>query len=73
MVLLPSLGGYVMYMFVTRTLGATVVSTLLYLTPPTTMAWVWLMFGEPITATGIVGLVISAIGVRTVLNVRSGS
>jgi len=73
MVLLPSLGGYVMYMFVTRTLGATVVSTLLYLTPPTTMAWVWLMFGEPITATGIVGLVISAIGVRTVLNARSGS
>lgn len=70
MVVLPSLGGYVMYMFVTRTLGATVVSTLLYLTPPTTMVWVWVMFGEPITTTGVVGLAVSALGVRTVLAAR---
>ena len=37
LIVLPSLGGYVMYVFVTRTQGATIVSTLLYLTPPTTM------------------------------------
>jgi hypothetical protein len=29
--------------------GATVGSTLLYLTPPTTMLWVFLMFGDPLT------------------------
>ena len=46
LIVLASLGGYVCYVHVTRTQGATVVSTLLYLTPPTTMLWVFLMFGD---------------------------
>jgi drug/metabolite transporter (DMT)-like permease len=58
-----SLGGYVMYVFVARTQGATVVSTLLFLTPPTTMFWVYLMFGERVTVTGLAGLVVSGVGV----------
>jgi len=70
LVVLASLGGYVMYVFVTRTQGATVVSTLLYLTPPTTMVWVLLMFGEPITLVALVGLVVSAAGVLLVLHDR---
>jgi drug/metabolite transporter (DMT)-like permease len=37
LVVLATLGGYVMYVLVARTQGATMVSTLLYLTPPTTM------------------------------------
>lgn len=67
LIVLASLGGYALYVFVTRTLGATAVSTLLYLTPPTTMLWAFLMFGEPITVAGIVGLLISAAGVALVL------
>ncbi|MTD15032.1 EamA family transporter [Nakamurella sp. YIM 132087] len=67
---LASLGGYVMYVFVNRTQGATVVSTLLYLTPPTTMLWVFLMFGEPISVLGLVGLAVSAVGVVLVLRSR---
>jgi drug/metabolite transporter (DMT)-like permease len=59
-----------MYVFVTRTQGATIVSTLLYLTPPTTMLWALLMFGEPITLTAVVGLVVSATGVLLVLRGR---
>ena len=50
LIVLASLGGYVMYVYVARTQGATVVSTLLYLTPPTTMLWVYLMFGAPADA-----------------------
>lgn len=70
LIVLASLGGYVMYVLVTRTQGATVVSTLLYLTPPTTMLWVFLMFGEPVTLVGVLGLLVSAVGVLLVLTGR---
>jgi drug/metabolite transporter (DMT)-like permease len=70
LVVLASLGGYVMYVFVTKTQGATIVSTLLYLTPPTTMLWVLLMFGEPVTPLALAGLLVSAVGVLLVLHAR---
>jgi drug/metabolite transporter (DMT)-like permease len=65
-----SLGGYLMYVFVARTQGATVVSTLLFLTPPTTMFWVYLMFGEGMTVTGMAGLVVSGVGVWLAISGR---
>ena len=67
LVLLASLGGYVLYVTVTRSHGATFVSTMLYLTPPTTMLWVWLVFGVPISVLGIVGMAVAAVGVAVVL------
>ncbi|GAB2480371.1 DMT family transporter [Jatrophihabitans fulvus] len=67
LIVLASLGGYLLYVVVTRTLGATTVSTLLYLTPPTTMLWVFVMFGEPVTPAGLVGLAITGLGVAVVL------
>jgi len=67
LVLLASLGGYVLYITVTRSHGATFVSTLLYLTPPTTMLWVWLIFGVPVTPLGLAGLAVAATGVAVVL------
>ncbi|MFI5735017.1 DMT family transporter [Kribbella sp. NPDC051587] len=70
LVALPSLGGYGLYIYVTRTLGATVVSALLYLTPPTTMLWAFLMFREGLTVLGFVGLLISGVGVFLVLSGR---
>jgi drug/metabolite transporter (DMT)-like permease len=70
LIVLASLGGYVMYVFVARTQGATVVSTLLFLTPPTTMFWVYLMFGERVTVTGLAGLAVSGVGVWLVLGRR---
>jgi drug/metabolite transporter (DMT)-like permease len=70
LLVLASLGGYVMYVFVTRRQGATAVSTLLYLTPPTTMLWVYLMFGTPVPLAGFVGLAVSAAGVTLVLRGR---
>lgn len=70
LVFLSTLCGYVLYVFVTRTRGATVASVLLYLTPPTTMVWVWLMFGVPITLLAVAGMAISAVGVILVLRSR---
>ncbi len=69
-VVLASLGGYVMYVHVTQTQGAMVASTLLYLTPPTTMVWVWVMFGVPVTPAQVAGLGIAALGVGLVLRGR---
>lgn len=45
-VVLSSFGGYGAYFLVLRRAGATRVSTLLYLTPPTTMLWAYAMFGQ---------------------------
>lgn len=70
LVFLSTLCGYVLFVFVTRTRGATVASVLLYLTPPTTMLWVWLMFDVPITLLAVVGMAISAVGVILVLRSR---
>ena len=70
LVFLSTLCGYALFVYVTRTRGATVASVLLYLTPPTTMAWVWLMFDVPITLPAIAGMAVSAIGVVLVLRCR---
>ncbi|GEK80828.1 DMT family transporter [Agrococcus baldri] len=67
LVVLASLGGYVLYVTVTRSHGATYVSTMLYLTPPTTMLWVWLVFGVPVSVLGVVGMIVAAAGVAVVL------
>lgn len=70
-VLLSSFGGYGAYLYVSRTQGATRASTLLYLTPPTTMLWAALMFGDRVTTAGLAGLALSAVGVAIAL--RSGA
>jgi drug/metabolite transporter (DMT)-like permease len=70
LIVLASLGGYVMYVFVAERQGATAVSTLLFLTPPTTMFWVYLMFGTQVTLAGLAGLAISGAGVWLALGRR---
>nr|WP_277604008.1 DMT family transporter [Agrococcus sp. ARC_14] len=67
LVFFASLGGYLLYVTVTRSHGATFVSTMLYLTPPTTMLWVWLFFGVPVSVLGLLGMVVAALGVAIVL------
>lgn len=73
LILLSSCGGYGLYIFVSRRQGATRVSTLLYLTPPTTMLWAFVMFGDQIRLLGLVGLAVSAVGVLLVLRRRPGA
>lgn len=67
-VVLSGFGGYGAYMYVTKTQGAARVSTLLYLTPPTTMLWAAVMFGDRVTTLGLVGVAVCAIGVVTALS-----
>lgn len=61
--LLSGLGGYGAFLLVLRRQGAAAVGTWLYLSPPATMIWTWLMFGDRIGTLGVVGLLITAGGV----------
>jgi drug/metabolite transporter (DMT)-like permease len=61
-----TLGGYGFYWLVLRHSGPTRVSSLLYLTPPVTAIWAWLMFGDPVSRAGLAGLAICGLGVATV-------
>ncbi len=66
-IVLSTFGGYGSYLLVLRRSGATRVSTLLYLTPPTTMLWSWLMFGDVPGLLAAPGIALCAIGVWLVL------
>jgi drug/metabolite transporter (DMT)-like permease len=46
-----------------RKSAATNVTSLLYLTPPTTAVMAWMMFGEAISITGILGMLLAVLGV----------
>jgi drug/metabolite transporter (DMT)-like permease len=67
LVTLSSLGGYGSYLFIVRRSGATRASTLLYLTPPTTAVWAWLLFGQAPHLLAVPGVVICAVGLTLTL------
>jgi drug/metabolite transporter (DMT)-like permease len=46
---------------------ATQVTSLLYLTPPTTAIMAWFMFGESLSAAGIAGMLVAVTGVAFVV------
>jgi drug/metabolite transporter (DMT)-like permease len=69
-VVLSSFGGYGAYLLVLRRSGALRVSTLLYLTPPTTMLWTFAMFGEVPGPLALPGVAICAVGVAMALRSR---
>jgi drug/metabolite transporter (DMT)-like permease len=66
-VVLSSFGGYGAYLVVLRRSGALRVSTLLYLTPPTTMLWAFAMFGEVPGPLALPGVALCAVGVALAL------
>jgi drug/metabolite transporter (DMT)-like permease len=66
-VVLSTFGGYGCYWLVLRRGSVTRVSTLLYLTPPTTMLIGFLLFGQRIDGLGLLGVVVCAAGVALVL------
>jgi drug/metabolite transporter (DMT)-like permease len=47
--------------------AATRVASLMYLVPPTTALMAWQLFGEPITALTLAGVVLTAVGVSVVV------
>ncbi|MEO6087914.1 MAG: DMT family transporter [Umezawaea sp.] len=62
------IGSYGLYYVVTSHDGATRASTLLYLTPAATALWAFPMFDQPIRATTVLGLLISASAVVLLRN-----
>jgi drug/metabolite transporter (DMT)-like permease len=71
-VVLSTFGGYGAYLVVLRRSGAVRVSTLLYLTPPTTMVWAMLMFGEVPGPLALPGVALCAVGVVLALRASRG-
>jgi drug/metabolite transporter (DMT)-like permease len=67
LVMLSTSGGYGAYLFIVRRSGATRASTLLYLTPPTTAVWAWLLFGQTPHLVAVPGVVICSVGLALAL------
>ena len=70
LLVLSTAGGYGAYLLVLRRGGATRVSSLLYLTPPTTTVWAWAMFGESIGLRTAIGFAVCAVAVWLVASRR---
>jgi drug/metabolite transporter (DMT)-like permease len=70
LVLLATGGGWGLYLVNLKLSGATRISSLLYLVPPTTMVFAFVMFGETIGPLALVGMVVCAL---TVLLIRSNA
>lgn len=64
---LSTFGGYGSYLVVLRRSGATRVSTLLFLTPPTTALWAFLMFGTRPGLLALPGATVCAVAVLLVV------
>lgn len=62
-VVFSTFGGYGFYWLNLKLSSVARVSSLIYLTPPTTMVWAYLMFGERIGLSALLGLVICFGGV----------
>lgn len=63
LVILSGLGGYAAFIVCLRQLGSTSTSLLLYLTPPVTTVWAWLMFADLPTVMQLFALLLSGVGV----------
>jgi drug/metabolite transporter (DMT)-like permease len=57
-VLLSTLGGYGCYWLSLRRYGVTHTSVLIYLTPPTTALWGFLMLGHPVSSWSVLGMAV---------------
>jgi len=68
-----SLGAYAVMLTLLRHLSAMRVSSLSYLVPPATMIQAYFVFGDAITATDLMGLLVAAIGIYFVMIPKSGN
>ena len=68
--LVVSLAAYGLMFVLLRRMPAPRVASLTYLSPPVTIVMAWLLFGEVLTVTGIVGLGIAAVSVWLTLSAR---
>ena len=62
-----SIGAIFLLFTLLRRSDATLVTSLMYLTPPTTALMAWLMFGEAFSMLGVLGMAVAVIGVVCVV------
>lgn len=62
LVVFATLGGYGFYWLCLQRFSMQLISGALFLTPPVTMIWAWLQFGDPLTASAIVGVSLTLLG-----------
>lgn len=63
LVFVATFGAWNLYYFALRKSSPARVTAILYLSPPVTMLWAWLMFGEPLSWTMAAGLAVSLVGI----------
>lgn len=68
---LSTLGGYGLYWICLSRSTETRVTSVLYLSPPITLLWAWVMFDEPLSWQMGAGMAISAIGIWLVMRVEA--
>ena len=69
--IIVSLGAYGLMFLLLRRLPAPKMASLTYLSPPVTMIMAWLLFGEAISTSSIIGLGVAALGVGLTLSARN--
>jgi len=62
LVLFATLGGYGFYWLCLQRFSIQRISGALFLTPPVTMIWAWLQFGDPLTLNAMVGVGLTLLG-----------
>lgn len=68
---LATIGGWGIYYLCLRLWSPVRVSAIIYLSPPVTMMWSWILFDEPLTIAMFLGLAITLAGVALVSSARS--
>jgi drug/metabolite transporter (DMT)-like permease len=63
LVFVATFGAWGLYYLALRHTSAARVTAILYLSPPVTMVWAWLMFDEPLSWAMAAGLLVSLIGI----------
>jgi drug/metabolite transporter (DMT)-like permease len=62
-IVFSTLGGYGLYYICLVRSNVVRTSSLIYLTPPVTLLWAWMMFGQPISFFTIIGFLLCLAGV----------
>ena len=70
LVFVATFGAWSLYYIALRKSSPARVTAILYLSPPVTMVWAWIMFDEPLSFAMAVGLIVSLAGIVMVAKAR---
>jgi drug/metabolite transporter (DMT)-like permease len=71
LVFIATFGAWSLYYIALRKSSPARVTAILYLSPPVTMIWAWIMFGEPLSWAMAFGLIVSLIGIVMVARAKA--